>query len=95
MERKGCLNVDRATVDFLQTATGTNFEIDEDVEVIDMCKAWKNSMAQAKSTGRAEGEDRLSRLIARLLDIGKTDEILSATKDAALRNQLYGKYSIV
>ena len=72
-----------------------------------MCKAWKNSMAQAKASGkaegrgegraegRAEGEDKLSRLIARLLEIGKTDEILSATKNATLRNQLYEKYSIV
>ena len=68
-----------------------------------MCKAWKNSIAQAKATGkvegqaegRAEGEDKLSRLIARLLEMERNDEILSATKNATLRNQLYEKYSIV
>ena len=42
-----------------------------------------------------EGEDKLSRLIARLLEMGRNDEILSATKNATLRNQLYEKYSIV
>ena len=50
---------------------------------------------EAKAEGRAEGEDKLSRLIARLLEIGRNDEILSATKNATLRNQLYEKYSIV
>jgi len=64
-----------------------------------MCRAWKNSIAKAKATGQvegmAEGEDKLSRLIARLLEMGRYDEILSATKNATLRNQLYEKYSIV
>lgn len=55
MENKGSFNVDRATIDFLQTATGTSFDIDENDEVIDMCKAWKNSMDKAKATGKAEG----------------------------------------
>ena len=50
---------------------------------------------EARAEGRAEGEDKLSRLIARLLEMGKNDEILSATKNATLRNQLYEKYSIV
>ena len=59
----------------------------------------ENSIAQAIATGKvegsAEGEDKLSRLIARLLEMGRYDEILSATKNATLRNQLYEKYSIV
>ncbi len=59
-----------------------------------MCKAWDNSMKQAKDEGMAEGEDKLSRLISHLLTLGKTDEILSATKNAVIRNQLYEKYSI-
>ena len=42
--------------------------------------------AKGKAEGVAEGEDRLSRLIAHLIAIGKNDEIL--------RNQLYEKYSI-
>ena len=68
-----------------------------------MCRAWENSMKQAEARGEArgeaigeaKGEARLSRLISHLLSLGKTDEILLATKNDVLRNQLYEKYSIV
>ena len=47
-------------------------------------QSMENSIAQAIATGKvegsAEGEDKLSRLIARLLEMGRNDEILSATK---------------
>lgn len=97
------MTVDRATADFIQTITGTDLHLKDDEEVINVCKAWKNSMDQAEAKGKAagkaegvaEGEDRLSRLIAHLIEIGQNDEILSATKNAVLRNQLYEKYSIV
>ena len=48
-----------------------------------------------EARGEAKGEARLSRLISHLLSLGKTDEILSATKNDVLKNQLYEKYSIV
>ncbi|MBR4695068.1 MAG: hypothetical protein IKO94_03210 [Selenomonadaceae bacterium] len=51
--------------------------------------------AEAMAKGRAEGEARLSRLIAHLIEIGKNDQILSVTQSPAIRNQLYEKYSIV
>ncbi len=44
--------VDRDTVDFLQTVTGTNFDIDETEEVINVCKAWENSMNKAKAESK-------------------------------------------
>lgn len=93
------MTVDRATADFIQTTTGTDLHLNSDEEVINVCKAWKNSIDQAEAKGKAkgvvEGEDKLSRLIAHLIEIGQNDEILSATKNASLRNQLYEKYSIV
>ena len=46
-----------ATVEFIQTATGTNFAIEEDEEVIDVCRAWKNSIDQAKSEGLLAGRE--------------------------------------
>lgn len=55
INQKRLEKVDRATIEFIQTATGTDFNIDENEEVIDMCRAWKNSMAQAKSEGINEG----------------------------------------
>ena len=48
----------------------------------------------ASGIGEAKGEDKLSCLISHLLALEKTDEILSATKNAVLRNQLYEKYNI-
>lgn len=91
--------IDRPTACFIQTTTGTDLHLENNEEVIDVCKAWKNSMNQAEAKGKAkgvvEGEDRLSRLITHLIEIGQSDEILSATKNAVLRNQLYEKYSIV
>ena len=86
--------IDRNTADFIQTTTGTNLHLKDDDEVINMCRAWENSMKQAEARGVAKGEDKLSRLISHLLSIGKNDEIASATEDAVLRNQLYEKYSI-
>ena len=51
--------------------------------------------AEAMAEGEAKGEDKLSRLIAHLIEIGKNYQILSVTQSAFLRNQLYEKYSIV
>lgn len=51
--------------------------------------------AEAEARGEARGEDKLSRLIAHLIEIGKSDQILSVTQNALLRSQLYEKYSIV
>ena len=91
--------IDRNTADFIQTTTGTDLHLKDDDEVINMCRAWENSMKQAEARGEArgeaKGEARLSRLMSHLLSLGKTDEILSATKNDVLRNQLYEKYSIV
>ncbi len=61
INQKRLEKVDRATAEFIQTATGTSFDIDDEEEVIDMCRAWKNSMDQAKTegilAGRLEGQD--------------------------------------
>ena len=51
--------------------------------------------AKGEARGEARGEAKLSKLIAHLFEIGKSDQILSVTQDALLRNQLYEKYSIV
>ena len=50
-------HVDRATADFIQTATGTKFDIDDDDEVINVCRAWENSLNKAKTESEAKGKD--------------------------------------
>ena len=56
---------------------------------------YQMKIAEERAEAKAEGEDKLSRLIAKLLSLGKNEEILSATKNSALRNQLYEKYGIL
>mgnify|MGYP006916048136 CR=1 FL=1 len=50
--------VDRDTVDFIQAVTGTKFDIDETEEVINVCRAWENSINRAKAEGETRGEAR-------------------------------------
>lgn len=50
--------VDRATVDFIQTATGTRMQFDEKDEVVNVCKAWENGLKQARLDGENTGEQR-------------------------------------
>ena len=71
-------SVDRATAEFIQVATGTDLQIDEQDEVINVCKAWENSMNQAKAAGKAEGEKNADRRTAlRMLKKNKPiEEIL-------------------
>ena len=38
------ITVDRDTADFIQTTAGTDLHLNDDEEVINVCKAWKNSM---------------------------------------------------
>ena len=46
-------NVDRETVEAINLFAGTNIDIDEKEEVIDMCKAWE----EQKNEGREEGRE--------------------------------------
>ena len=55
-----------------------------------MCKI----MEDIKNEGRAEGENRMSRLMSYLLKNGKTEEAVAVTESEALREELYKKYGI-
>ena len=52
-------------------------------------------LRKGKKIGRAEGENRLSRLISVLLQHGKNDEISAAVEDADMRKKLYAEYGIL
>lgn len=57
-------HIDRATADFIQTATGTKFDIDDNEEVINVCRAWENSMNKAKKEGHNDGVAEMSVMVA-------------------------------
>ena len=44
--------VDRETASLIKTTTGTDISFDEEGEMINMCKAWDNSMQQAENRGK-------------------------------------------
>lgn len=62
--------------------------------VADMCNLSAGIEKKGIEKGRAEGENRLSRLISHLLKLGKTDEIRAAADSEQMRNELYKKYGI-
>ena len=53
-------NVDRETVEAINLFAGTDIDIDEKEEVIDMCKAWE----EQKNEGREEGRIRQAKVTA-------------------------------
>ena len=50
-------NVDRETVEAINLFAGTDIDIDEEDEVIDMCKAWEEQKNEGRKEGRKEGRE--------------------------------------
>ena len=57
-------NVDRETVEAINLFAGTNIDIDEKEEVIDMCKAWEEQKNEGREEGREEGRIRQAKITA-------------------------------
>ena len=63
-------------------------------EVADMCKAWEDSRKVAEKQGMKQGETRLADLMGKLLEEGRTEEAMLASRDKAARKRLYREYGI-
>ena len=50
--------VDRETVEAINLFAGTDIDIDEKEEVIDMCKAWEDQKNEGREEGREEGRKK-------------------------------------
>ena len=50
-------NVDREIVEAINLFAGTDIDIDEKEEVIDMCKAWEDQKNEGRELGREEGRE--------------------------------------
>ena len=69
---------------------------------VDMCEAmkqWKKEeraegRKEGRTEGRAEGEDYFATLTEKLLRDGRTEDLLQATGDKAVRGKLYREYGI-
>ena len=67
-------NVDRETVEAINLFAGTDIDIDEKEEVIDMCKAWEEQKNEGRELGREEGRE-LGREEGR--ELGERQKIIS------------------
>ena len=56
--------VDRETVEAINLFAGTDIDIDEKDEVIDMCKAWEEQKNEGRELGREEGRIRQAKVTA-------------------------------
>lgn len=65
------------------------FEYDEEKHIQSERKEWREI---GREEGRAEGENKALRLMQRLTDAGKTEEMRQALSDPAYREQLYREY---
>ena len=85
-------NVDRETVEAINLFAGTDIDIDEKEEVIDMCKAWEDQ----KNEGRELGERQkiISQVVKKLQkdksvaeiadDLEEKEEVIASIYEAAL-----------
>ena len=85
-------NVDRETVEAINLFAGTDIDIDEKEEVIDMCKAWE----EQKNEGRELGErQKIISLVVKKLqkdksvaeiadDLEEKEEVIASIYEAAL-----------
>ena len=79
-------NVDRETVEAINLFAGTDIDIDEKEEVIDMCKAWEDQKNEGRELGREEGRELGRKL-------GREEGRIRQAKVTALKLQKKG-YSI-
>ena len=80
-------NVDRETVEAINLFAGTNIDIDEKEEVIDMCKAWEEQKNEGRELGREEGREE-GRELGR--EEGREEGRIRQAKITALKLQKKG-----
>ena len=74
-------NVDRETVEAINLFAGTDIDMDEKEEVIDMCKAWEDQ----KNEGRELGErQKIISLVVKKLQKDKSVAETTGASDAAI-----------
>ena len=92
--------VDRETVEAINLFAGTDIDIDEKDEVIDMCKAWEDQKNEGRELGREEGRElgerqKIISLIVKKLqkdksvaeiadDLEEKEEVIAPIYEAAL-----------
>ena len=79
-------NVDRETVEAINLFAGTDIDIDEKKEVIDMCKAWEEQKNEGREEGRELGERQkiISQVVKKIKKDKSVEEIADDLEEKEL-----------
>ena len=75
--------MEKEAVAVINLFTGTNIEIREEEEVIDMCKAWEDMRAEGIKVGRAESMKKQKRIVQNMVDRGYSTEDIMAIMECS------------
>lgn len=75
--------MEKEAVAVINLFTGTNIEIKEEEEVIDMCKAWEDMRAEGIKVGQAEGMKKQKRIVQNMVDRGYSIEDILAIMECS------------
>ena len=78
--------VDRETVEAINLFAGTDINIDENEEVIDMCKAWEEQKNEGREEGRELGERQkiISQVVKKIKKDKSVEEIADDLEEKEL-----------
>lgn len=77
---------------------GLEIEIDEGKALVDVCKAWEEQKEDGirigELIGEQKGAERIHRLIVKLADLGRSEDIVKAAKDAEYQKKLIEEFGL-
>ena len=94
--------VSRDTANVINAVTHSGLKIPENEEVVDMCKAiedirtegYNEGRDKGFNEGRDDGENRLGKLIIKLTNLGRIEDLSKAASDSDFRQKLYQEFQI-
>lgn len=94
-KKEESVRLEKETYDMLKECFRVEAEeLEEKGEKVDVCKAFENWAAEERAEGRAEGEERLGKLICVLLSQNKVEEVKLVAEDIGVRKEYYTLYNI-
>ena len=101
-EDKSFETVSRDTANVINAVTHSGLKIPEKEEVVNMCKAiedirtegYNEGRDKGFNEGRDDGENRLGKLIIKLTNLGRMDDLSKAASDSDFRQKLYQEFQI-
>jgi hypothetical protein len=82
--------VDQTVVKVIASVTNVNMDIFKKEGDVSVCELWD----EVRQEGEKKGEDKLAKLINKLMNEKRFDDVTRATTDAEYRKTLYTEYKI-